>query len=92
MSSIRFHVTKEGIQNLTVEEFEAIEMATDGDLKVYRVRPALARFVVDENGEPVPHQVAMQRLGQLSLRDMENVIREFGEAIRMAAVPKESGS
>ena len=92
MSSIRFHVTKEGIQDLTVEEFEAIEMATDGDLKVYRVSPALARFVVDENGEPVPYLAAMRQLGQLCLRDMETVIREFGEATRAAAVPKENGS
>jgi len=90
---IHFHIDENSIKALTWEEYEAFEQAQDGDMKLYRLRPVLARFVIGENGnKPLPHRKAMQVLGALPLSEMPNIIETFVNAIRDGVIPKENGS
>ena len=89
---IRFSITEELINEMEAEEYEAFERAQDGDLKMYRLRPAMCRFMVDENNIPVPHKEAMKIPGKLKIKHYKDFVNQFFEAMQNKAVPKESGS
>lgn len=89
---VHFHISADIAKTLTVEEYEAVERAQDGDTRLYRLRPLMARFVVDETGQPMPHSQAMQKIGILTMEQMTNVINGFFDAMKSQAIPKESGN
>jgi len=91
-NQIHFHVSADIAKTLTVEEYEAIERAQDGDTRLYRLRPLMARFVVEEAGQPMPHEIAMQKIGRLNMEQMANVIKGFFEAMKDQAIPKANGN
>lgn len=88
---IRFHFTEQSTKSLTWEEYEALERAQDGEMKLYLIRPLLARFVVDEEGAAVSHARAMKMIAKLELTQVKDVIQSFMEALKEQAVPKENG-
>lgn len=89
---LRFHIAKDIVNRMEEEEYEAIEMAQDGDVKMYRLRPLLARFVVNEDGSPMDHKLAMKVLGKITLGDWGEVINAFVTAMRDSTVPKANGN
>src|SRR3989304_1560917 len=50
---IRFLINREKL-GLTWEEYETIELAQEGDVKMRRLRPLVARFMVGEDNQPLP--------------------------------------
>ena len=73
------------------EEYEAIEMAQEGEVKLYRLRPLMARFMVDENRKPLPHDAAKKILGKIPMGEFSNVTMQFVDAFKDSAVPPPSG-
>lgn len=94
MTVIRFRIDKETApKSISTEEWEAFEMAQDGDVKIYRLRPVLARFLVDEQGQAIPHAQALRTLGKLPIEEfMTDVFSAFFDALKGAAVPKVNGN
>ncbi len=89
---IRFHVSAEQAQSLSIEEYETIERARDGAVRMYQLRPVLARFMVDEEGKPVEHEQAMKTIGALPASEIGNLMTAMSDALSEAAVPKGSGN
>lgn len=94
MTAIRFQINRETIMHdITIEEWEAMERAQDGDAKIYRLRPVLARFVVGEDGKLIPQEQALKEMGKIPFDEfMKDVFTAFFDALKDSAVPNASGS
>jgi hypothetical protein len=94
MTTVRFQINRETAGTIiSTKEFEALEMAQDGDVKVYRLRPILARFMVDEEGKALTKAQAMRVTDDIPIAElMADVFPAFFRAIQDAAVPKASGN
>jgi len=89
---INFHLTEEGVNNLSWEEYEVFERVQDGEsLKLYRLRPVLARFMVDEKRQPIKHEDAMKQLAKISMSRIKDVVSAFMEGMQNSTVPKVNG-
>jgi len=91
MAKIHFHITDDVLKHLTWEDYEALEMAQEGDLKLHKLRPLLARFLVDDNLKPLSQPAAMKEIAKVSMDQVPDVIKSFITALKDKAVPKESG-
>ena len=87
---INFHIDENTIKEMSWEEYEAFERAQEGDLKLFRLRPVMARFVMNGNGKIMPQKKAMELLGKIPLSQMQETLEIFVNAIRDGVVPKES--
>lgn len=87
---IRFFIAKNLIENMTEEEYEAIEMAQDGQARLYRLRPLMARFMVDEQNIPLSHEAAKKQLGKIPMGEFADVTTKFADAFRAYAIPPSS--
>ena len=68
---INFHLTEESVNGLSWEEYEVFERVQDGEsIKLYRLRPVLARFMVDDKVQPVEHDKAMKILSKITMGDI----------------------
>ena len=76
---------------LTWEEYETIELAQEGEVKMRRLRPLVARFMVNENNEPLPHAQAVATLGKLPMDEVREVFEAFINAMKEAAIPNDKG-
>lgn len=92
VEKIRFRMTENVMNSLSTEEYEALERAQDGDIKMYRLRPVFARFVVDEYGMPVDHNKAMKMIGTVPIAQIGEIVKGFMSALQGAAVPKKNGN
>jgi hypothetical protein len=92
--TIRFQINKETIlKSISTEEWEAMEMAQDGEAKIYRLRPLLARFMVDDEGKPIEHKAALKTLGKLPFEEfMSDVFQAFFKALQGTAVNPQNGN
>lgn len=88
---VHFHMSEGVVNSLTWEEYEALEMAQEGELKLRLIRPLLARFVVDGENKPMDHARAMKLLAKLQITQVKSVLESFMEALKEKAVPKENG-
>ncbi len=88
---LRFSMNKELLNSMTEEEYEAIEMAQDGQARLYRLRPLMARFMVDEQGQSLPHEAAKRQLGQIPMGEWADVTNQFANAFRETAIPNANG-
>lgn len=89
---VHFRITKELIESLPEKDYETIEMAQDGEIKLYKLRPLLARFVADANGNPIAHTTAMLQLGEIPLTQWGDVVNQFANALKGTTVPNMSGN
>lgn len=89
---INFHIDQDTVNQMSWEEFEAFERAQDGGLKLYQLRPVLARFMVDEKQKPIPQKKAMEALAKITLDKVQEVIEVFVNAINEGVLPKENGN
>jgi hypothetical protein len=89
---ILFQITRELIEALPEKDYEVIEMAQDGEVKLYKLRPLLARFVVDDAGAKMPHAAAMRLLGEIPITQWGDVVNQFANALKTGTVPKANGT
>lgn len=89
---ITFHLTEENVNNLNWEEYEVFERVQDGEaIKLYRLRPVLARFMVDDKVQPLKHEDAMKILSKIPMREIKDVVTRFMEGLQNSTVPKVNG-
>lgn len=89
---IHFRLSENAVNEMTWEEYEAFEMIQEGNVKLSRLRPILARFIVDDEGNPIPRAEAMKQLGAISIAQIKDVVAEFTSSLTATAVPKENGN
>ena len=90
---INFHLTEDSINGLSWEEYEVFERVQDGEsLKLYKLRPILARFMVDENTKPIKHADALKTLAKVKMNEIKDVVSAFMEGMQNSTVPKASGT
>lgn len=77
--SIYFHI--ESMDGLTIGDVITLEDAGAGRVKIRQVRDLLARFVVDEDGSPVPFDAAQRMIDSLPAGDFESVVQAFTDRI-----------
>jgi hypothetical protein len=92
MTEIHFYITEQAVNDMETEDYEAFERAQDGDFKLYRVRPALCRFMVDAANKPVPYEQALKISGKMKISHIKDFLETFFKTIQAAAIPKASGS
>lgn len=84
----RFVITEEGLNDLEWEETEVLQGESRSAATNRRV---LAKFMVNQEGQPVPFDEAMAILGRLKKKEREAVFVKFWAALAALAVPPESG-
>lgn len=89
---IKFNIPANLEEVLSWEDWETLERAEDGDMKLYRLRPLLARLMTEEDGTPMEHPVAMRQLARIPMNEVPGVVEKFMTAMRNLAVPKENGN
>ena len=92
MTEIHLLITEQSVNSMTWEEYEAFERAQEGDVKMYQIRPILARFMVNGDGKtPIPTKQAMKILGELPMPKIQETIAVFGNALRDGTIPNAKG-
>lgn len=92
MTEIHFLITEQSVNSMTWEEYEAFERAQEGNVKMYQIRPILARFMVNGDGvSPIPLKQAMKILGELPMPKIQETITIFGNALRDGTIPNGNG-
>lgn len=76
---LKFRLDKSIEETLTWAEYEAVSA---GDMS--KMRKIMARFLVDDNGNPVPD--AYDALGKLKLHEIKQAAEAFAAAMQEAAV------
>ncbi len=89
---IRFFITEDAVNNMDVADYEALERAQDGDVKLYRLRPMMCRFMVDENNQPISFAQALKITDKIKMKEMKDFVGKFFETMKGAVIPKETGS
>ena len=92
MTKFTFLINEESVNGLNWEEFETFEMAQEGKMRLYKIRPILARFLLDDNGAFIEHKKAMDILGKVPVGKIKETITLFIDTLKGSSVPKASGS
>ena len=92
MTDFYFFITEDAINEMEAKDYEAFERAQDGEFKLYRVRPAIARFMVDKDNKPIPYTIALKQSEQMKIKKVNKFITAFFEVMQNKAIPKESAS
>ena len=92
MAKINFVIDGKVVEKMPEEDWEAIERAQDGDVKLYLLRPFFSKFLVDEQGKSIPYAQAFKMLGKVPLDDWKDIIQSFTDALQNASVPKANGN
>lgn len=87
-----FDVTEKTVNEMSAEDYEAFERAQDGDFKLYRLRPALCRFMVNEDHTPVPYEQAVKISGKMKIGEVKDFVRQFFDVMKRSAIPNGNGS
>lgn len=89
---IIFNITEKQVNDMEASDYEAFERAMDGEFKLYRIRPAICRFMVDEKNNPIPYQQALKISEKMKLGQVKEFLEKFFETMRLSTVPKMSGT
>lgn len=89
---IQFYITEKAVNEMSAEDYEAFERAQDGEIKMYRLRPAICRFMVDEHNNPIPHEQAMKISGKMKIIQYKDFIEKFFQTMQDATISKGNGS
>lgn len=92
MTNIYFDITEERINSMSIEDYEALERAQDGEVKLYKLRPVLCRFMANEDGSEIPYEEALKITSKLGIKEFKSFIEQFFNAVKERAVPKANGS
>jgi len=85
---VRFLIDEKSVEAMTWEELETFERAQEGEMKIYNLRPILARFMVNGSDKVMPHDKAMKALGTLPMSKIKETIELFMGALKDGTVPK----
>ena len=88
---IKFLINEESVNSMTWEEFETFERAQEGSVKLYHLRPILARFMLNGNGF-MEHEKAMNVLAKVPVGKIKETVNLFVNTLKGSAIPNESGS
>lgn len=88
---IHFLINEQSVNNMTWEEYETFERAQEGDVKLYRLRPILARFMLNGDGF-MEHKKAMDVLAKIPVGKIKETVSAFMETVKGSAVPPTKGS
>ena len=92
---IRFHVTQEKIQRLTLDQVIALEGMDNFERQgawMAQVLGAMAVFMVDAKQMPLPLKEARRRVGSLRMDEIQGVAGALGKAIEDFLSPGTNGS
>ncbi len=89
---LQFYITEKAVNEMSAEDYEAFERAQDGEIKMYRLRPAICRFMVNDKNEPIPYEQAMKLSGKRKVGQYKDFIESFFKTMNDAAIPKVNGS
>lgn len=94
MTTIHYVIdTKTLNQTLTADDIETIELFREGEqVGSYRIKRMAARFMVDENKQPIPYKSALKIYGALTAEEYGEALQKFMEAMAETAIPKESAN
>lgn len=87
-----FDITAEQVNSMSIEDYEALERAQDGEIRIYRLRPVLCRFMVTEENKPIPFDEALKITSKFGFKEFGEFASKFFAAMKEKAVPKASGS
>lgn len=90
--TLRFKLNADEIQKWPEQDYEVLEMAQDGIVKLYRLRPIMARYLIDASDQYLPTAAALKQLGEIPIGDWPAVVTQFVMGLQNAAVPNSSGS
>lgn len=79
--TIKFLITPDKADEMTWEELEALEQG-----KISQARKVMARFLVDEDDQPVEIEQAMFALGKLKMSEIKQAVKQFADAMSTEAV------
>lgn len=88
---INFLINEQSVNNMTWEEYETFERAQEGDVKLYRLRPILARFMLNGDGF-MAHDKAMKILGGIPIGKIRDTVDQFMDVLKGATIPKGNGT
>jgi len=88
---IKFLINEQSVNNMTWEEFETFERAQEGDMKLYRLRPVLARFMMNGNNDFMEYEKAMKVLAKIPVSKIKETIGIFMTTLKDGTVPKANG-
>ncbi len=83
---IRFHATTEKLAEIEIGDSLDIE---DNPNNIRLTINLMARFLVDENGNYLPDDVARQRMRRVTLTQLQGAYQTLFADVREAAVPNE---
>ena len=89
---IYFNITEDAVNNMAAIDYEAFERAQDGEFKLYRLRPALCRFMVDKDNKPMSYEQALKISEKMKIKEVKDFIGKFFETMSNNAVPKGNGN
>lgn len=91
---IHFRIDRNTLdQTLTADDLETIELAQEGEqVKSYRIKRMAARFMVDEEGKPLTYKQANAIMGQLTVKELGDALRQFAEVMMETAIPPQTGN
>lgn len=89
---IQFYITEKAVNEMSAEDYEAFERAQDGEIKMYRLRPAICRFMVNDKNEPIQYEQAMKLSGKMKVGQYKDFIEKFFNTMSEATIPKANGS
>lgn len=89
---IKFLINEKSVNEMTWEEYETFERAQEGDVKLYRLRPILARFMLNGNNDFMEHEKAMKVLSKVPVGKIKETIEMFMNALKGSVVPKVNGT
>ena len=89
---INFYITENAINEMSTEDYEALERAQDGEARLYRLRPVMCHFMVDDDGKPIPYEEALKITKKFKLPEAMSFVQQFFKAVEEKAVPKANGS
>jgi len=88
---IQFLINEQSVNSMTWEEYETFERAQEGSIKLHQIRPILARFMVDDANDTVPHDQAMKTLGKVPMSKIKETIELFTTTLKVGTVPNPKG-
>lgn len=78
---LKFVLDKNIEESLTWEEYEVIGSGNMG-----KMREIMSRFLVDDNGNPIPQPTAYETLGKLKISEIKQAAEAFATAMQEAAI------
>lgn len=89
---IQFLINEQSVNSMTWEEYETFERAQEGDVKLYRLRPILANFMLNGDNNFMEHEKAMKILAKIPVGKIKDTIEQFMNALKGSVVPKANGT